>query len=99
MKEYAKEFYSSGAWKLCRANYTKSKQGLCERCLQAGKYSAGVVVHHIIPITPENINDPEITLSFNNLMLLCVQCHADMHSGKGDRRYVTDEEGHVYPLR
>lgn len=97
-KEFAKEFYQSQAWKKCRASFIKYKGGLCERCLSAGRYNPGVVVHHIQPITPANISDPEITLSFRNLRLLCVQCHADMHSSKSNRRYIVEEDGTVHAI-
>ena len=35
----------------------------------------GEEVHHIMPLTPENINNPEITLGQNNLILLSKDCH------------------------
>lgn len=97
-KDYAKAFYASKAWKKCRASFVKYKSGLCERCLAAGRFSPGVIVHHIKPITPANISDPTITLSFDNLQLLCVQCHSDMHSGKSNRRYIVEEDGTVHAL-
>ncbi|HIE8455418.1 TPA: HNH endonuclease [Bacillus cereus] len=76
-KEYAKKFYKSTAWKKCRDSYFKFRHGLCERCTDPGK-----IVHHKNYITPENINDPEITLSFNNLELLCQDCHNREHHEK-----------------
>lgn len=76
-KEYAKKFYKSTAWKKCRDSYFKFRHGLCERCTDSGK-----IVHHKDYITPENINDPEITLSFNNLELLCQDCHNREHHEK-----------------
>jgi len=74
MKEYAKKFYKSKAWKNCRAAYFTSKYGLCERCAGPGK-----IVHHIKYITPENITDPNITLNHSNLELLCQDCHNREH--------------------
>ena len=62
MKEYAERFYSSKAWKECRKAYRKKVGGLCERCLKEGRISAGVIVHHKIYVTPENINRPDIIL-------------------------------------
>lgn len=79
---WARKFYNSKAWKNCRELYKQSKNGLCERCLRKGKYSAGEEVHHKIWLTPNNINDPDITLSFNNLELLCASCHTYEHVGK-----------------
>ena len=74
MKPYAKKFYNSAAWKRCRKAYFNMKHGLCERCSNTGK-----IVHHKNYITPENINDPEITLNFKNLELLCQDCHNREH--------------------
>ena len=94
MKPFAESFYKSPAWKNCRKAYMKSMGGLCERCLKAGKYSAGEIVHHKIHITPENIDNPDIALNFGNLELLCRECHYLMHNGS-KRRYTTDELGRV----
>lgn len=94
MREFAREFYSSIQWKNCRESYAKSKRYLCEDCLAKGLYSPGEIVHHITHITPENINDPEITLNFKNLRLVCRKCHAEEHAHKS-RRYVIDELGNV----
>ncbi|MGG4462619.1 HNH endonuclease [Micromonospora provocatoris] len=77
MKEYAKKFYNSRAWKKCRESYFKSKYGLCERCSGPGK-----IVHHKRYITPYNINNHEITLNHSNLELLCQTCHNKEHNEK-----------------
>ena len=39
-------------------------------------------VHHKIPLTPENIYNPEITLNWDNLELLCSSCHSIEHNKK-----------------
>ena len=51
-------------------------------------------MHHKIPLTPENVTDPEITLNWDNLMLLCRECHAAVH--KPQKRYTVDELGRVH---
>ena len=91
-KEYAKDFYNSQAWKDCRNAYVKYRAGLCERCYAKGIYSAGEIVHHKVHLTPDNINDTNVTLSFDNLQLLCRECHAEVH-GK-QKRYRFDTDGH-----
>ena len=92
-RDFAKEFYHSQAWRQAQASYVKQSGGLCERCLQNGLYTAGVIVHHKIHLTPDNINDPEVALSPNNLMLLCRECHALEH--KRAKRWKVDEFGRV----
>lgn len=92
MKDYAKVLYKSQAWKDCREAYFKSKGGLCEECLHKGLYNPGEIVHHKIHITQDNVDDPSVTLNFNNLQLLCRICHGKQHS---NRRYAVDEFGRV----
>ena len=95
MKEFAKQFYKSKQWQHCRDNYLKSVGGLCENCLQNGKYVPAVIVHHVINITQQNITNPEITLNWDNLRCVCRECHAQEHSHKPRRRYEVDEYGRV----
>ena len=93
MQDYAKTFYKSKAWQACRESYLKQKHGLCEQCMKRGIYTPGVIVHHKKHITPKNITDPNVTLSWDNLELLCREHHAEMHKGK--RRYKVDKYGRV----
>lgn len=94
MKEYAASLYSSKAWQRTREAYKKSVGGLCEICWSKGILKPGEIVHHRVHISPDNINDPEITLSFNNLQLVCRDCHAQIHDRK-QRRYRVDDMGRV----
>lgn len=94
LKEYAASFYSSKAWQRTREAYKKSVGGLCEICWSKGILKPGEIVHHKIHISPDNINDPEITLSFQNLLLVCRDCHAQIHDRK-QRRYKVDDMGRV----
>lgn len=71
MREFAKAFYKSKAWQRCRDGYAASVGGLCEDCLAKGLYRPGEIVHHMIELTPDNINDPAVSLSWSNLRLLC----------------------------
>lgn len=83
-KDYAKAFYASTAWRKCRKAYFEYRYGLCERCNGPGK-----IVHHKCYITPGNINDPDVTLNFSNLELLCQDCHNREHH---ERYGVTRED-------
>ena len=75
MKEFAKEFYKSKAWKRCRTGYISQRRavdgGLCEVCHN----KLGYIVHHKIPLTPMNINDSLISLNYDNLRYECKVCH------------------------
>ena len=70
-------FYKTYAWKKSRESFLKEKGGLCEICLSKGLIEPAVHVHHRKPITPENLNDPSVTLDHSNLMALCEQCHQE----------------------
>lgn len=78
MKEWAEQFYRSKEWRKCRSEYYKAQMGLCERCQNAGR-----IVHHKEYLTPENIFNPEITLGWDNLELLCMDCHNFEHGFSG----------------
>lgn len=94
MKDFAKSFYTSRAWKNCRRAYAASVGGLCEDCKAKGLITPGEIVHHKTELTPENINDPAVTLSWSNLRLVCREHHAREH-GARERRYTVDPLGRV----
>ena len=85
-------FYTTTAWRKCRAAFLKEKNGLCEICLAKGLIEPAVHVHHKVHLTPENLDNPAITLSHENLMALCEECHQEQHR---TRRWRCDPNGHV----
>ncbi len=103
MREAIQPFYSSRAWKNCRAEYVKSVGGLCERCRQRGIINAGskkrpLEVHHKIRLTAANINDPRVTLNWDNLELLCKDCHDEEREKKNVvRRWRCGPDGRLMP--
>ena len=98
MKPFAEEFYNSIAWKRCRAAYMERAGGICEDCLAKGLYTPAALVHHMIPVDESNINDPRITLSFDNLRAVCRVCHAKRHGIGRRRRFSVNADGHVIAL-
>lgn len=56
--------------------------------------SLGDIVHHKNRITIENVHDPEITLCFENLELVCRACHNEEHFASEDI-YFFDEDGNL----
>ena len=97
MQPFAESFYKSKAWQRTRDAYARSVGGLCECCRSHGLITAGEIVHHKIHITPENISNPEITLSYSNLEALCRQCHGEAHSDRV-HRYTVDPLGRVVSI-
>jgi len=108
--EKVEEFYRSTPWKTCRLAFIRSKLGICEICGCSIEYTdeKGIkhngkraIVHHRIPISDENMNDIDITLNFDNLELLCLDCHnsltGDMTMGRTEKPTVAvfDNNGNV----
>ena len=78
-RDFSRKFYNSKEWNRCRETFKQSKHGICERCGMPGEE-----VHHKIYLSPDNINDPYITLGWDNLELLCMSCHSKEHMSKYD---------------
>lgn len=79
-REFSRGFYKSYNWKNTREYVFKRDDGLCQDCLGRGVVKYGEEVHHKIFLTPENINDMNITLAEENLILLCKECHRRRHT-------------------
>lgn len=81
-KEFAKAFYKSKRWIKCRDGYIAERMlidgGTCEACGN----NPGYILHHKINLTQENINNPDVSLNWNNLKWECKECH-DKEDGHG----------------
>lgn len=101
-KEFARAFYNSKRWKDCRRAYIAKRisidGGMCETCHEV----PGYIVHHKTELTPDNINDPDIALGFNNLKYDCHICHQkeNVKDGPADGlvKYEFDSEGEMVVL-
>lgn len=92
-------FYVSWIWRKCRKAFAESKGNICERCLKRGIIEPGskdrpLEVHHKIPLTADNVQDPKISLNWENLELLCKACHDEERERK-TKRWRVDEDGSV----
>lgn len=94
-KDWAYDFYHSKQWQQARAGYIARQNGLCERCRKPGK-----IVHHRKHLRPCDMDNPQRTLSYKNLELLCQECHNQEHLCKTDSvaRIHFDEDGNISPL-
>ena len=81
-KEWAKPFYNSKEWRECRSSYIASVYGLCETCLSRGRITPGKILHHLIYLSLENINDPNVSLNHALLRYDCQECHNREHHGE-----------------
>ena len=101
-RAFAKPFYNSKEWKICRQRYIelmpRYKRGLCEECYNKGIHKLGEELHHKIELSPKNINNRNITLNHDNLIFLCFECHKKRHMSERERSYVIDKEGNILPV-
>lgn len=72
---------------------------MCEECWRNGIIETGsrdrpLEVHHRIPLTDQNIRNPAIAFGWDNLELLCKDCH-DKKKQKQPKRWKVDPEGRV----
>ena len=74
-QSWAIKFYHSTAWLRCREIALKRDHYLCQRCGNPAE-----IVHHRIWLTPDNITDPYVALSLDNLQCLCQDCHNGEHN-------------------
>jgi hypothetical protein len=100
-KEWARPFYTSKSWKKCRQSYIDIRNGIdggmCEECHEV----PGYIVHHKVQLTPQNINNADISLSHSNLKYVCKHCHDVIHGycerEKKKSRVRFDENGNPSP--
>ena len=93
-------FYVSWTWRKCRQKFAEKRGHLCERCLAHGIIQPGtkdrpLEVHHKIPLTDQNLNDPNVALNWDNLELLCKDCHEKEKGRKQQKRYTILPDGSV----
>ena len=105
---FARPFYKRKAWQDVRKVVLDRSHGLCELCMERGELKPADVVHHTVPLTPENVGDPDISLNPDRLMALCDECHTKEHQRLGigamngekaeEPRVGFDSEGNVVRL-
>lgn len=97
-QEFARQFYNSKAWKACRASFIAYRQsidgGLCQTCHE----NTGYIVHHDIWLTPQNINDPDISLNHRHLKYDCLVCHNKEKENEEKEKYYFGKDGQIYEL-
>lgn len=78
------DFYRSDNWRNVRAGIINDrlKDGvtICEHCGKPIISAYDIIGHHKIPLTPENIDDYNISLNPENIMLVHHKCHNIIHN-------------------
>lgn len=92
-REFAKPFYNSERWKYVRRQILRRDGYECAHC--KGRANE---VHHIIELTPDNINDDNVSVNPENLLSLCRDCHSKItkaRAGDVGEEFKFDESGQV----
>lgn len=90
--EWVRKFYNSTRWHNVRDYVMARDARLCQDCRKNGTVTPATEVHHIKPVTADNVGDDRITVNPDNLVSLCHRCHEKRHN---ERRYKLDEYGRV----
>ena len=77
-------FYASQAWQRLRHRMILESGGVCASCGQIITDTSDLVVHHKIELTPDNYKDSNISLTPDNLEVLCWHCHSKHHAAERD---------------
>ena len=101
-KGFSYRFYHSTDWEQAREQALQRDCYLCQHCLAQGVETPAVMVHHIVELTPANVNDPNISTSLDNLVSLCDLCHKKVHGwvrqGSTRQGLAFDEDGNLVSL-
>lgn len=86
-----RQFYKSNQWQEFREIFIDKEleekgELICERCKKHIYEKSDCVLHHIVPLNESNVNDPSISVNFDNIELLHKSCHNIKHE-KGYRFY------------
>jgi 5-methylcytosine-specific restriction endonuclease McrA len=94
------KFYKSIEWRELRAKILERSHNECQRCIEHGKYTRAITVHHINEVR----NRPDLALSEyyidckgkrqRNLIALCHTCHDIEHQrfkGQEQKKQLNEE--------
>lgn len=93
MAKYAilQTFYSSQEWQAFRMLVIAERGLRCEHCGKLVARSSELTLHHKTELTPENVQDVNISLNPDNIMVVHHECHNEIH-----RRFGYQPGGGVY---
>lgn len=76
-------FYASEQWQIFRMIIISERGLKCEYCGEEVIRAGDLTLHHIIELTPENVNDVTISLNPENIMVVHHDCHNRIHNRFG----------------
>lgn len=78
-----KSFYASDEWVNLRLLLINERGNKCEKCGKVIARSIDIIAHHKIELTPENVRDYSISLNPELIILVCFECHNQLHNRFG----------------
>ena len=83
-ESWAARLYNSKAWRDLRRRLIIEAQYKCTICGANHLLDPHHLIgHHQCVLTPNNVNDPAISLNPDNVEIICKQCHDQMHQRFG----------------
>ena len=86
-QSFARRLYTSKAWIDLRFNLIIERGPICQRCNKVMVDTSKLIGHHSVTLTPQNINDINITLNPKMIELICFDCHNAEHKRYGYNRH------------
>lgn len=89
-----KWFYQSKQWKNVRQYVLRRDLYTCQECHS----KRATEIHHVIPLSTNNIYNELISLNPDNLLSLCHNCHTRITkgvTGDVDKDYIFGDDGQV----
>lgn len=81
--DWADRFYRSKRWKDFRLALIRERGIRCEMCGKMMRSEADIQADHIQELTPESVNDINVSFNPANIQLLCADCHSKKHKRFG----------------
>jgi len=82
-QSFSRQLYVSKAWRELRFNLIIERGPVCQHCSKVVIDVSKLIGHHKIALSPNNINDINITLNKENIELTCFSCHNAVHKRYG----------------
>lgn len=83
------DFYRSARWRMLRQTLMHERSGkdglICTHCGKPIFRDYEAILHHVIELTPQNVNDAEIAYNPENLVFVHLHCHNEIHNRFGGR--------------
>lgn len=76
-------FYASKKWRSFRLALIAERGNLCQRCNRIIVKAHEIIGHHRTELTPTSVEDYSISLNPEQVLLLCRDCHDQVHERFG----------------